>query len=322
MKNIFDLVRARPWTGWLLFLLTVFVTVCLGFLASSIFERRMETKLVEKPFHEIDPLETNNAVWGQNYPRQYERYKSTKEGDFVSREGGSVMIDMLERDPRLVVLWAGYAFSRDYNQGRGHYNSIKDIQNTLRTAVPQAATCWTCKSPKVVKLIEEKGAAAFYSGKWMEHIHDVTEPIGCLDCHDPKTMKLTVTRPALIEAFQRQGKDVRQATHQEMRSLVCAQCHVEYYFQGDGKYLTFPWDEGFTVEAIEEYYDNIRFSDWKHALSKAPMLKAQHPDYEVWKLGIHAQRGLACADWPARIVTCLTVGKEGSNSPIIKFKAR
>jgi nitrite reductase (cytochrome c-552) len=109
-------------------------------------------------------------------------------------------------------------------------------------------------------------------------------------------MNLTITRPALIEAFERKGKDIRQATHQETRSLVCAQCHVEYYFKGDGKYLTFPWDKGTTVEAIEEYYDNISFSDWKHALSKAPMIKAQHPDYEVWTLGIHAQRGVSCAD--------------------------
>jgi nitrite reductase (cytochrome c-552) len=47
---------------------------------------------------------------------------------------------------------------------------------------------------------------------------------------------------------------------------------------------------------MEEYYDNIEFSDWTHAISKAPMLKAQHPDYEVYTTGIHAQRGVSCAD--------------------------
>ena len=121
-------------------------------------------------------------------------------------------------------------------------------------------------------------------------------PIGCADCHEPENMNLQISRPALREAFERQGKDITKATHQEMRSLVCAQCHVEYYFKGEGKYLTFPWDKGMTVEDMEKYYDEAEFTDYVHALSKAPILKAQHPDYEIAQLGIHGQRGVACAD--------------------------
>jgi nitrite reductase (cytochrome c-552) len=100
-----------------------------------------------------------------------------------------------------------------------------------------------------------------------------------------------------VEAFERQGKDIRNASQQEMRSLVCAQCHVEYYFK-DKKtfYLNFPWDKGMTVEKIEEYYDNLDFYDWVHPVSKAHMLKAQHPDYEIFQASIHGQRGLSCAD--------------------------
>jgi len=104
----------------------------------------------------------------------------------------------------------------------------------------------------------------------------------------------------LAEAFQRIGKDISKASHQEMRSLVCAQCHVEYYFDKNkvqgAAYLTFPWDNGFSAEDMEKYYDDIQFSDWTHAISKAPMLKAQHPGYEVYQTGIHAQRGVSCAD--------------------------
>jgi nitrite reductase (cytochrome c-552) len=81
-----------------------------------------------------------------------------------------------------------------------------------------------------------------------------------------------------------------------MRSLVCAQCHVEYYFKGEGKYLTFPWDKGFSADSMEAYFDEINFSDWTHKLSKAKMLKAQHPDYELYMTGIHAKRGVSCAD--------------------------
>jgi nitrite reductase (cytochrome c-552) len=116
-------------------------------------------------------------------------------------------------------------------------------------------------------------------------------------------MKLRVSRPALREAFARRGKNIDEASHQEMRTLVCAQCHVEYYFKGKGNYLTFPWDKGTTPnqlgttpEQIAEYYDAADFSDWTHAISKARMVKIQHPDYEVYRTGVHAYRNIACAD--------------------------
>jgi nitrite reductase (cytochrome c-552) len=86
-------------------------------------------------------------------------------------------------------------------------------------------------------------------------------------------------------------------SRQEMRSLVCAQCHVEYYFKGkEEKYLTFPWDKGFSADNMEEYFDEIEHVDWVHTLSKAPMLKAQHPDFELFMTGIHAVRGVSCSD--------------------------
>ena len=67
-------------------------------------------------------------------------------------------------------------------------------------------------------------------------------------------------------------------------------------FKGDGKYLTFPWDKGMSVDSIEAYYDNYKFTDWTHQLSRVPMIKAQHPDFEIFTTGIHYQRGVTCAD--------------------------
>lgn len=296
MTNLQDLIKRRPWVGWLLLIVTAGIVFALGLLASSIVERKTEMQLRMQVMVPLAETETRNEVWGENFPREYERYKSTADGDFASQEGGSVEIDMLQRDPRLVVLWAGYAFSKDYKQGRGHYNAVKDVTDTLRVDEKNPATCWTCKSPGVVKMMKEKGPKEFYAGKWKDSVAHMTDPIGCLDCHNPQNMKLTITRPALVEAFDRMGQNVGQSTHQQMRSLVCAQCHVEYYFKGDGKYLTFPWDKGFSVEQMEEYYDEINHVDWVHALSKTPMLKAQHPDYELFEKGIHAQRGVGCAD--------------------------
>ncbi|WP_430931688.1 ammonia-forming cytochrome c nitrite reductase [Saccharicrinis sp. 156] len=297
----------RPWLAWLIFFATVIVVFLLGLLASSIVERRAEASFVNVPKAKLSEFEPRNEVWGENYPREFQSYYQTSDTTFASKYNGSAMIDMLEVDPRLVVLWAGYGFSKDYNQGRGHYYAVTDVVNTLRTGGPEdektgpmPSTCWTCKSPDVPRLMNEHGVAEFYKGKWARLGAEVVNPIGCADCHDPETMNLRITRPALIEAFERQGKDITKASHQEMRSLVCAQCHVEYYFNKKtvegANYLTFPWDKGMNVEAMEEYYDEMAFADWTHKLSKAPMLKAQHPGYEVYLTGIHADRGVSCAD--------------------------
>jgi nitrite reductase (cytochrome c-552) len=297
MASIRDVIQQKPWLGWVLFLATVGVVVFGGLFALSIMERRSEEKAMFQLVKPIAEWEPRNKVWGENFPREYESYKKTSSTSFSSKHGGSVMIDFLKKYPNLVILWAGYGFSRDYNQSRGHYFAIKDIRNTLRTGKGNPATCWTCKSTDVPRLMNQMGIGVFYKDKWYNLGSDVVNSIGCQDCHDSQTMKLRITRPALIEAFQRQGKDITQVTHQEMRSLVCAQCHVEYYFKGKkDKYLTFPWDKGLTMEAMEEYFDDVGHVDWVHALSRAKMLKAQHPDYEIYLTGIHAERQVACAD--------------------------
>ncbi|TFG79157.1 MAG: ammonia-forming cytochrome c nitrite reductase [Chrysiogenales bacterium] len=296
MNKLADTIQKKPWLGWLLFLGTLGAVFLLGLFATSISERRLESK---KSFEWITPIgeqESDSAVWGKNFPREYDSWKATQDTSFKSKYNGSTMIDMLEINPRLVVLWAGYGFSKDYNQGRGHYYSVTDIRNTLRTDETAPGTCWTCKSSNVPRLMNHLGVADFYKDTWMHLGPEITNAIGCLDCHDPKTLNLRISRPALVEAFQRQGNDIKKATHQEMRSLVCAQCHIEYYFKDDGKYLTLPWDRGTTVEAMEAYYDEYQFKDFTHKLSRTPIVKPQHPDWETFQLGIHAQRGLACAD--------------------------
>jgi nitrite reductase (cytochrome c-552) len=295
MKTIRELTEKKPWLNWVLFFATVIIVFLLGLLASSIVERRSEAQLYFQMVSPIPEWEPDNAVWGENFPRQYESYMKTADTTFRSKYAGSVMIDYLEQYPELVVMWAGYPFSRDYNQGRGHYYAVTDVRNTLRTTGPMPATCWTCKSTDVPRLMNEMGVAEYYAGTLMDLGHEVQNHIGCQDCHDPNTMNLRITRPALAEAFARQGIDIEKATHQEMRSLVCAQCHVEYYF-GKNNYLIFPWDKGYSADEMEAYKDSVQHTDWVHSLSRAPMIKAQHPDYELYKTGIHAQRGVSCAD--------------------------
>lgn len=303
-RKLSETIKRRPIIGWGIFAVVMVGVFMLGLLAASVTERRAEiATLFNNKKVVISGIESHNEVWGENYPGEYNTWKKTADMDFKSKHLGNVPEDALELRPEMVVLWAGYAFSRDYSAPRGHMHALEDMRNTLRTGTPengegemQPGTCWACKSPDVPRLMHEKGIADFYKAKWSEFGAEVVNPIGCADCHDPITMNLTITRPGLIEAFERQGKNITRATPQEMRSLVCAQCHVEYYFKGDDKYLTFPWDGGMTVENMEKYYDEAEYKDWVHTVSKAPMLKAQHPDYEIFLMGPHSKRGLSCAD--------------------------
>lgn len=297
--------KLKRWQGWALFVATMVVVFCLGLLASSIMQRRAEVaSIFANKKVEIAPQEARNAIFQSNYPKEYETWLQTADTSFSSEFNGNKPADVLAQRPEMVIFWAGYAFSKDYSAPRGHYYAIQDMLHTLRTGSPgvdgmddiQPATCWACKSPDVPRMMQAMGVEAFYNQKWSAMGSEIVNPIGCADCHDTETMDLRISCPALIEAFGRMGKDITKATHQEMRSLVCAQCHVEYYFRKENKYLTFPWDKGTSMEDVEKYYDEMDYYDYIHAISKTPILKAQHPDFEIAQLGIHAQRGVACAD--------------------------
>jgi nitrite reductase (cytochrome c-552) len=140
------------------------------------------------------------------------------------------------------------------------------------------------------------GWEAFNKGPYSDIADQLHSAVTCNDCHDPDTMALRITRPAFVAAMEKRGIDVSKATRQEMRSYVCGQCHVEYYFLGDNKILTYPWEKGLNVDQINEYYDAYGFKDWQHKETGAPMLKVQHPEFELYSTSIHAQSGVACAD--------------------------
>jgi nitrite reductase (cytochrome c-552) len=290
------------WAGASIVFLLAAIVALLGLLAFSIAERRWEAQrpaLVVQPIAEWEP---DNAVWGENYPREYESYLKTRIDDTKTKFGGAYPRDYLEEDPYQVILFAGYGFSKEYLQARGHYYAVEDVTNTARIKTPfNAATCWTCKSTDVPRVMNQMGVKEFYAANFHDLKDEITHPIGCQDCHDPQTLKLRITRPALKEAFAAMGRDINEATHQEMRSLVCSQCHSEYYFKTDDaaglkNYLTFPWAQGTTQEDMLAYYDAIDFADYVHPISGVRIVKSQHPDYELYRTGIHAYRGVSCAD--------------------------
>ena len=250
-----------------------------------------------EPLVEIEPMEPDPEVWGVNYPNQWSTLQKTETNNDRTAYGGSEPFSKLDVDPRLVTLFAGYGFSKEYNEDRGHMNSLTDVEGTARVGEKTPGTCYSCKSSDNPRLWEEMGMAEYDMTPFMELGNEIDHAIGCANCHDADSMELIVTNPALDEALQAQGQDWRDFTRQEMRTVVCANCHVEYYFKGDGKYLTFPWADGTKIEDIATYYAELGFNDWEHPQSGAPMIKMQHPEYELFtQNSTHFNAGVACAD--------------------------
>jgi nitrite reductase (cytochrome c-552) len=276
----------------------IIVILALALVGTLLFVKNLPTaKRGIQPLVEVTDMEPDSAQWGVNFPNQYSTFKLTETNKARTTYGGSEPYSKLEDDPRLVTIFAGNAFSKDYNEERGHMNALADVRNTKRVNDATPGTCYSCKSADNPSLWEEMGMAEFDKTLFMDLGAKITTPIGCANCHDAEDMRLIVTNPALDEALKAQGKDWRSFTRQEMRTVVCANCHVEYYFAGEGKYLTFPWEGGTRIEDIAEYYAELGFKDFEHAQSKAPILKMQHPEYEFYTAeSTHFKAGVACAD--------------------------
>ncbi|HET7698639.1 MAG TPA: ammonia-forming cytochrome c nitrite reductase subunit c552 [Vicinamibacterales bacterium] len=319
-------------------------------LLVNIFSRQQEGR---NPFYrvvELDDQTVDPAVWGRNFPLQYDSYRRTVD-QVRTRYGGSEAVpraptqadprsvvaqSRLAEDPRLKTMWAGYAFARDFREERGHAYMLEDQTFTERQiASQQPGTCMHCHASVYVPYKQLgggdliKGFETMNRMTYQEARTKVTHPVACIDCHDPSTMQLRVTRPGFLEGIAKvkaaqgaAGYDVnRDATRQEMRAYVCGQCHVEYYFKGPEKRLTYPWDKGLKADEILAYYEESGFKDWTHAESGAPALKAQHPEFEMWNQGVHARSGVACADchMPYQRVGAMKVSDHHVRSPLLNI---
>ena len=281
----------------LVFIGTVLLTVGVAALLLNINQRQTEGRQSPLRVVEIGEDELDPAIWGQNFPVQYEMFSRTAENYGETPYGGSEPYSRLERFPALLRLYAGYAFSIEYNEERGHAYALIDQQQSERVLQRnQPGACANCHSAEAPLLIEEMGWEEFNHTPYNDLAPSLHTASSCHDCHNPETLELTVTRLAFINAMAARGIDLAEATEQEMRTYVCAQCHVEYYFAGENKVLTFPWSNGLAVEDIEAYYTEVGHVDWTQPDSGSDLLKMQHPDYELYSTGIHARSGVSCAD--------------------------
>ncbi|MFA9478383.1 ammonia-forming cytochrome c nitrite reductase subunit c552 [Phycisphaerales bacterium AB-hyl4] len=318
-------------------------------LTTNIFHRKMEERNPYVIFIEVDEDTTDPAAWAINFPRQYESYMRTTDSE-RTRYGGSDAIpkQKLDSDPWLRMMWSGYAFAIDYREARGHAYMLSDQDHTRRVLErPQPGACLHCHS-SVMPAYRHLGDGDVMEGfrqlsamPWDEarNITDehgemlINHPASCVDCHDPDTMRLRVTRPAFkvgIAKYMEHERGIedydvnRDATRQEMRTFACAQCHVEYYFDPDDhNIVTYPWAKGLRVEQQEAYYDEIGFNDWTHQLTGGGMLKAQHPEFELYMQGSHARAGVSCSDchMPYKREGAMKVSDHHVRSPLLNIAA-
>ncbi|MCA9402360.1 MAG: ammonia-forming cytochrome c nitrite reductase subunit c552 [Candidatus Omnitrophica bacterium] len=325
----------------LVVVVTAVATILVAALLMNIRQRKDEAKTRYVRVVDVDEDTVDPAVWGKNWPKQYESYLLTSLSTKTrfGGHGGSEALpeEKIERDPWLKRMFLGYAFSIDYRDRRGHAYMLQDQESTLRQTKPQSGSCLHCHA-SVMPLYRQLGDGDAMAGfnktnkipykelnAMLHEMEGGAHPVSCVDCHDPESMQLRVTRPGFIDGIQRLASSDAPVPHlpsierwreaggdrpydpnamasrTEMRSFVCAQCHVEYYCSSAFP-LTFPWGDGLKVEDAEKFWDNMqlpdgsRFYDYKHAESGAEILKAQHPEFELWSQGIHARSGVACAD--------------------------
>ena len=324
------------------------VAIVALFVVLDVFEKKQEARRPDFRVVELSEDDLDPETWGRNYPLQHDGYLKTV--DMVrTRFGGSesfprvpteadprsfVAESMIEAEPRLKTMWAGYAFAVDYREKRGHAYMLLDQTLTERQrVVTQPGTCIHCHASLVGPYRElgggdlTRGFEACNAMPYSEARKHVENPIACTDCHDPESLALRITRPAFAEGIAAlkasegvPDYDVNtDASRAEMRSYVCGQCHVEYYFSKEDRRLIYPWAKGLRADQMLEYYDEIEFTDWTHARTGAPMLKAQHPEFELWNQGTHAQAGVACADchMPYRRVGAQKISDHHLRSPLL-----
>jgi nitrite reductase (cytochrome c-552) len=233
--------------------LAAIAAVAIAALLINIFEHKQEARNPYVRVVELNDQIDDPAVWGKQFPMEYDLYKRTTDMQ-RTRYGGSegvphsptegdprtiVSRSKLEQDPRLKTMWAGYSFSADYREKRGHAYMLDDQTFTQRQQVTkQPGTCLNCHASLYTTYLKlgngdiTKGFEAINHMPYADARKLVKHPIACIDCHEPNTMQLRISRPAFIEGIRAykaslgvQNFDVnKDATRQELRSYVCAQC--------------------------------------------------------------------------------------------------
>jgi nitrite reductase (cytochrome c-552) len=125
-------------------------TALVAWVLVTMFTHKQEARQPFVRVVEISEISTDPEPWGLNWPHQFDGWKSTAGDKFYG--GSSAMPESkLETQPWLKRLYAGYAFSIDYREARGHAYMLYDQGVTERvTEKPQAGACLHCHASTTV----------------------------------------------------------------------------------------------------------------------------------------------------------------------------
>ena len=250
-------------------------------------------------------LGAESSDWAKFHPEHYASYLLNEQVFEDKHPDYPKLYSYVDNYPGLQIIWDGIAFSEEYNKPRGHIWSVEDVENISRPK--PGAVCYACKSADCAELYLE-GAEGWETITWDEAVSSGTfsNPVGCIDCHDPLTHERRISRTYLLEAIDRQGlgDDFVEANFQ---SLLCAQCHVEYFFKPGGTLeVTLPWDRGFSIDNIAAYFESyqmpdgsVGYTDFYNPTVDTELVKIQHPEFEVFKsagTNPHDRIGMTCID--------------------------
>ncbi len=271
-----------------------------------------KTKLVEIPDGTIDP-----AVWGKNFPEQYETWKATAqptpEGKSKYKKGndGGKVYDKLSEYPFIALLFNGWGFGIEYNEPRGHVYMMTDQKEIDPSRLKGDGACLTCKTPYAPQLAQKQGKT-YFSQPYADAVnqipkHDQELGVACIDCHSNKDMGLKISRGfTLTKALDDMKVDQTKLTNQDKRNLVCAQCHVTYVIPKDAEMKSqdvfFPWQGSKMGDIpIENIIKKIRsdkaYGEWTQAVTGFKMAYIRHPEFEMYSTkSVHWMAGVSCAD--------------------------
>jgi len=266
----------------------------------------------------IQDGEINPELWGKAYNEEYELWKKTE--DPVSAklskyktgmDGSAISVDKLSEFPYMALLFNGWGFGVEYNEPRGHAYMVRDQLEIDSSRLKAGGVCLSCKTPYAPDLQKEMGPD-YYRKPFKEVLNKIPEKdrtlgVACIDCHNNKDMTLRISRGfTLVKALQGMGKDVNTLSRQELRSAVCAQCHVTYNINKDaeGKSigLFFPWQNSkwgaITVEdIIKKIRSDETVKEWKQNVTGFKMGFIRHPEFEFFtNNSSHFKAGASCAD--------------------------
>jgi nitrite reductase (cytochrome c-552) len=284
------------------------------------------------PDNEYDPEE-----WGKVYPLEYESWKKTQEprpaGKSFYKKGwdtDKVFYDKLSEYPFMALLFKGWGFGIAYFEPRGHWYMRIDQDEIDQLRTKAGGVCLNCKSPYMDALVKQYGDS-FYSMKWQDAIAKIPtkhKDLGatCIDCHDNKTMGLKINREAFKKGLAKLGK--KEFSRQEMRILVCAQCHVTYNIPKNANmqsvglehpYEGSSWGNISIENIIKLIKKNAHWGEWKQEVTGFKVGFLRHPEFEFFtRQSVHFNAGLACADchMPYKRVGSFKISDHNVMSPL------